>query len=47
MDIDINTLRAVVTTLLLVAFIGIAVWAYSKPNRARLEEAARLALHDD
>ena len=47
MDIDINTLRAVVTTLLLVAFVGIAVWAYSKRNQARFEEAARLALHDD
>jgi cytochrome c oxidase cbb3-type subunit IV len=47
MDIDINTLRAVITTLLLVAFIGIAVWAWSGRNRARFDEAARLPLHDD
>lgn len=47
MDIDINTLRAAVTTLLLVAFVGIAVWAYSKRNRARFDEAARLPLNDD
>lgn len=47
MDIDINSLRAVVTTLLLAAFIGIAVWAWSKHNRSRFDEAARLPLNDD
>ena len=47
MDFDLNLLRAVVTTLLLAAFVGIAVWAYSKRNRSRFDEAARLPLHDD
>ena len=47
MSIDINALRAVVTTLLLVAFVGIAVWAWSKRNQSRFDEAARLPLNDD
>ena len=40
-------ISGVVTALLLVAFIGIAAWAWSGRARARFEEAARLPLHDE
>ncbi len=44
---DVNTLRIAVAVVSFITFIGIAVWAYSSRNRARFDEAARLALEDD
>jgi len=35
------------TVLLLVAFIGIVVWAYSGARKKDFDEAARLPLEDD
>lgn len=36
-----------VTLTAFVSFIGISVWAWSRRNRARFEEAARLPLDDE
>ena len=41
------TLHAWWTVLLLMVFIGIAVWAYSGKRKKDFDEAARLALDDD
>ena len=39
---DITTMRVIFTLLSFACFIGIAVWAFSRGNRERFEEAARL-----
>ncbi|HMN93708.1 MAG TPA: cbb3-type cytochrome c oxidase subunit 3 [Hydrogenophaga sp.] len=44
---DINDLRAIVTTVSLLVFVGIVVWAWSKKNQADFDEAARLPFKDD
>jgi cytochrome c oxidase cbb3-type subunit 4 len=44
---DLNDLRAVVTLLSFVAFIGVIAWAWSRRNRKRFDEAANLPLADD
>ena len=44
---DVNTLRALLTLLCFVLFLGIVAWAWSSRSRARFEEAARLPLEDD
>ena len=35
------------TLLLIIAFIGIVVWAYSSRRKSDFDEAARLPLEDD
>lgn len=42
----INDLRAVLTVLALLCFIGIALWAYSGAQRSRFDAAARLPLDE-
>jgi cytochrome c oxidase cbb3-type subunit 4 len=44
---DANDLRAAWTLLSFLAFVGIAIWAYSGRRKKRFEEAARLPLEDD
>ncbi len=44
---DVNTLRAIITTLSFIAFLGIVYWAYSKNSKARFDEAAMLPFADD
>ncbi len=44
---DINDLRAMVTVLSFLAFIGIVWWAYSSRRKAAYDEAARMPLDDD
>ena len=44
---DVNTLRALLTLICFVLFLGIVAWAWSSSSRARFEEAARLPLDDD
>jgi len=44
---DINDLRSIVTTVSLLVFIGIVVWAWSKRNKADFDEAAQLPFKDD
>ena len=44
---DVNDLRAVVTLLSLVAFVGVIAWAWSRRNKKRFDEAANLPFADD
>ena len=44
---DINDLRSIVTVLSMLAFIGIVVWALSRSNKARFDEAAMLPFAED
>lgn len=44
---DINTLRGILTLLLLLAFIGLCVWAYSRKRVDEFNEAANLPFVDE
>lgn len=44
---DVNTLRIVATLACFATFIGIFLWAWSRGNRARFEEDARIPLQND
>lgn len=44
---DINTLRGLSTLLLLVAFVGLVVWAYSSKRKQSFDEAANLPFADE
>ena len=39
---DITTMRVTATVISFITFIGIMVWAFSRRNAARFEEAAQL-----
>ena len=43
---DIDTFRGIVTGILLVLFIWLVIWAYSKRRHETFEAAARLPLED-
>jgi cytochrome c oxidase cbb3-type subunit 4 len=45
--VEINTLRAWVTVLTFLVFIGIVIWAWSRRNQAAFEEAAQLPFGQD
>ncbi len=47
MDIDVNTLRSLVTVVSFLTFIGIIAWAYSRKNSADFEQAANLPFEQD
>jgi cytochrome c oxidase cbb3-type subunit 4 len=47
MNMDLPTLRGIVTVVLLVAFVGLVIWAWSSKRTADFEEAAHLPLDDD
>jgi cytochrome c oxidase cbb3-type subunit 4 len=44
---DINDFRAWHTVVLLIAFIGIVVWAYSRRRKKSFDEAANLPFADE
>ena len=44
---DITTMRIVATLISFITFIGILVWAFSRRNKARFEEAAQLPFLQD
>ncbi len=44
---DIGTLRGVLTAILLVLFLGIVFWAWSRKRGSEFEQAAQLPLDDD
>jgi cytochrome c oxidase cbb3-type subunit 4 len=44
---DINLVRSIFTVTCLCVFVGIAVWAFSRRNKAQFDEAARLPLAED
>ena len=44
---DLNDLRSAITVLLLLIFVSIVVWAWSRRRDAAFDAAARLPLIDD
>ena len=44
---DINDLRGVTTLLVMIAFIGVCIWAYSSKQKKGFDEAANLPFADD
>ena len=44
---DVNTLRALLTLICFVLFLGIVAWAWSSGSRARFHDAARVPLDED
>jgi cytochrome c oxidase cbb3-type subunit IV len=44
---ELNTLRSLSTVMLLLVFVGIVFWAYSRQRLAAFDAAARLPLIDD
>ena len=44
---DINDLRGISTAFLLLSFIGLCFWAYSKKRKKSFDEAANLPFADD
>ena len=44
---DVNTLRILATLASFAAFVGIWGWAWSRRNRASLEEAGRIPFQQD
>jgi cytochrome c oxidase cbb3-type subunit 4 len=45
--VDLNDFRAWHTVVLLVIFIGIVVWAYSRRRKKSFDEAANLPFADE
>ena len=43
---DIGTVRGLITLLLMLAFIGLVVWAYSKRRKADFDEMALVAFRE-
>lgn len=43
----LNLLRGITTTLAMLAFVGVAVWAWSRKRRDGFDEASRLPLEED
>lgn len=44
---DINDLRGISTALLLFAFIGLCIWAWSSKRKKSFDEAANLPFADE
>jgi cytochrome c oxidase cbb3-type subunit 4 len=44
---DIGTFRGVVTAVLMLLFVGLVLWAWSRRRHDDFEAAARLPLDDD
>lgn len=44
---DIGTVHSIWTVILFSSFIGIVIWAYSKRQKSRFDEAANLVFADE
>ena len=44
---DLGTFRGITTLLIMIAFIGIVIWAYSKRRKKDFDEAANLPFADE
>ncbi len=44
---DINTVRGLLTLVLLILFLGIVVWAFSGRRKKDFDEAAQLPLEEN
>jgi len=43
---DIGTVRGLVTLFVMLAFVGLVFWAYSKRRKADFDEMAQLPFHE-
>ncbi|WP_223670861.1 cbb3-type cytochrome oxidase subunit 3 [Kangiella shandongensis] len=41
---DINLIRGILTVVLLILFVGLCFWVFSKKRKSQYEEAAKMAL---
>lgn len=46
MEFDLGTVRGIITLVLLFAFLGICVWAYSPGQKKKFDQASRLPFDD-
>ncbi|MGI9245477.1 MAG: cbb3-type cytochrome oxidase subunit 3 [Steroidobacteraceae bacterium] len=44
---DVGTVRGLITLALLLAFVALVIWAWSKRRKAEFDELARMPLEDD
>ncbi len=44
---DANDLRGITTLIVMVAFIGVCIWAYSSKRKSRFDEASQLPFSDE
>ena len=44
---DIGTFRGITTLLIMIAFLGVVFWAYSKRRKKDFDEASRLPFADE
>ena len=44
---DLNVLRGALLIALIIGFVGIVVWAWSKKRKPEFDRAARLPLEED
>ncbi|QEA39048.1 cbb3-type cytochrome c oxidase subunit 3 [Pistricoccus aurantiacus] len=44
---DLGTFRGITTLLIMIAFIGVVIWAYSKRRKKDFDEAANLPFADE
>ncbi len=47
MEMDMGTFRGLITAVLMILFVGLVIWAYSRRRHAEFEAAARLPLEED
>ena len=45
--IDVGTLRGLGTALVMIAFVGVTLWAYSSKRKSGFDEAANLPFADE
>jgi cytochrome c oxidase cbb3-type subunit 4 len=45
--VDVGTVRGLVTLALMLAFVGLVIWAYSSRRKKDFDEAARLPFDED
>jgi cytochrome c oxidase cbb3-type subunit 4 len=43
---DIGMVRGLITLALMLAFVGLVIWAYSKRRKADFDEMAQLPFHE-
>lgn len=44
---DVNDIRGIAIVLVMIAFFGVCLWAYSSKNKKRFEEAEQLPFADE
>jgi cytochrome c oxidase cbb3-type subunit 4 len=44
---DINTIRGALTIILMIAFLGLVVWAWSNKRKETFDKLSRMPLEED